>query len=300
MRGARPGPGPAVRHRRTGAARGTAVGSTPPGRAGCDDAVGSDVERPYDAVLRQTGCLDGREQAVERAHRLPDLRRGRDAGLAAAFGHDQAVRAELAECLPDRVPAHLVVLDQRELTGEGVVELPGPQPPDQILLQLLPERLAAGAVEPAHGHPGCPRQSGLPNVRSSPSLNVRTFLRKEPARWCRSRLGHPSPRSLLFTTRACSAVWSGVTQRALRSARRAGPRRDRAPARSARSGRRRAGVRDRARGAGRLADPGAACRAVPAGLRLRLEEPAPTVDRHPRHRPVSPAGGSRRRVLAAR
>lgn len=71
--------------------------------AGGDHTVRAEVERPYDAVLRQAGFLDGGEQAVERAHRLPDLRCGRDQGCRAALRDDQPVGAELSERLADGV-----------------------------------------------------------------------------------------------------------------------------------------------------------------------------------------------------
>jgi hypothetical protein len=51
------------------------------------------------------------------------------------------------------VPADLVVLDQNQLAGEQVGELPGPQAADQVLLQLLPQWLTAAAVKRALCHP---------------------------------------------------------------------------------------------------------------------------------------------------
>jgi hypothetical protein len=103
-------------------------------------------------VLGESGGFDGGEEAVERTHRLFDLRRRRDPGLASAFGDDHAVGAELPQRLADGVPAHAVLLDQRHLAGELLGEFAGIEPGQELVPELPPEGLGAHAVECSRRH----------------------------------------------------------------------------------------------------------------------------------------------------
>ncbi len=119
--------------------------------------VGPQLAHPHDAPLGLPGRLDGREQAVQRAHRLVDLGRPGEPRRTPALPRDHAGLAQAAQRLAHRVPADGVLLDQRELAGELLGEVALADPAQQVVLDLLPQRLGQGPVHAPRtprGRPG--------------------------------------------------------------------------------------------------------------------------------------------------
>src|SRR6185437_14255465 len=85
--------------------------------------------------------------------RLLDLGLPSQPRPAAATCHHRPVRPEPPHRLPHRVPAHPVLLHQGHLPGELVGELPGAQPPSQVVVHLRPQRHRALPVHRPGAHP---------------------------------------------------------------------------------------------------------------------------------------------------
>ncbi len=113
-----------------------------------DRPVHGPLQPQHLAALVHALALQLAEEAVERAQWLLYATGVQPAG-AAAFGDHQAVGAQLAQRLPDGVPADLVLAGEPVLGRELRAELAGFHPAAQIVEELGPQGQRRAPVQGA-------------------------------------------------------------------------------------------------------------------------------------------------------